>query len=57
MIEQVWAECYLTNKYEDPHKAFSMKLEISRTEAKQLCYEILYGSKFIQSYVANMNEK
>lgn len=51
---EAWSEAYLKN-CQDPHKVFSEILGITRSEAKRLCYQLMWDSEFIRAYVRNQN--
>lgn len=45
-----WAcfcEAYYRNKYKDPHSEFAKLIDVSKQEAKEICYRMMYTNEVI----------
>lgn len=45
--KECWGKAYLTIN-EDPHQAFANLLGITRQEAKELCYRMIWESRLLR---------
>lgn len=49
-MKDAWVEVYFKNNLmKDPHQEFADKLGISRIDAKELCYKVIFSSEFLSN--------
>ena len=50
---QDWLQAYMVARVKDPHQLFAELQGISRTDAKELCYQVMFSSPFLKNHLTN----